>query len=379
MQMVQFHQILIGTMSSNITQLVATVSTIRESIVNKDVPLAASDGFLVYPDAVRAINNQDFTQKLKPSTHGINYYDYNGTLLYVYTPQEFLALPSHPSQPTHTGLTADGWNWSLSDAQTFIRNTCDCLNIGALYITNDNWTRFYIDIPEEMEREYIEWRLSFRVTKKNGIQVDWGDGSAIERPSVNANTNTNTSNHRYYHAGKYCIRVLPDNDCIFQIANSSAYTNCVGYAYMYWRMHSVKLYKVEIGKNISLASKAFIYCSGLETISFPSTLGSTTIGGSFITNTTCILKGLVIPPNITTISDDAFTSTGNSVKCVCFNSKLQTCGYGGSTGFRVAESIILPTTLTSITQTFMSNSTSVKSLFIPDTFQGTCPCSFAAD
>ena len=365
-------------MISNITQLDSVISTIRESIVNKNVPLTTSDGFKNYPDAVRAINFQDYTDTaLKPTIHGVNYYDYNGDLLYVYTPQEFLALSAHPSQPVHTGLVADGWNWDLTDAQDFIENTCDCLNIGGLYITDDGWTRFYIDIPEEMEHEYIEWRLSFRVSVKDGIQVDWGDGSAIERPSVSADANTNTSNHRYYHAGKYCIRVLPDDDCIYTIANTSAYVNWVGYAYMYWREHSAKLYKAEIGRNVAFSTKVFRYCPDLETVTLPRNINGTSLPSEFATDTVYNLKAIIVPPEVTTMGSSAFGSPMYSATCICLNSKLQSCAMGSSGYFKV-DSVIFPETLASVGSQVLQNCQTLRRFHLPNDYSGTLPTYFAA-
>ena len=41
----------------------------------------------------------------------VNFLDYDGTILYSYTAAEFAALPSMPANPTHDGLTEQGWNW----------------------------------------------------------------------------------------------------------------------------------------------------------------------------------------------------------------------------------------------------------------------------
>ena len=53
----------------------------------------------------------------------VNFYDYDGTLLYAYTAAEAAALEEMPSNPSHTGLTAQGWNYTL--AQTTESATSD--------------------------------------------------------------------------------------------------------------------------------------------------------------------------------------------------------------------------------------------------------------
>jgi len=50
----------------------------------------------------------------------VNFIDYDGTILYSYTAAEFANLSALPANPTHSGLTAQGWNWSLSDAKTYV-------------------------------------------------------------------------------------------------------------------------------------------------------------------------------------------------------------------------------------------------------------------
>lgn len=50
----------------------------------------------------------------------VNFIDYDGTVVYSYTAAEFAELTAMPDNPSHDGLTSQGWNWSLSDAQTYV-------------------------------------------------------------------------------------------------------------------------------------------------------------------------------------------------------------------------------------------------------------------
>lgn len=49
----------------------------------------------------------------------INFIDYDGTLIESYTSSEWANVSVLPSNPTHTGLTSQGWNWTKAqiDAQ----------------------------------------------------------------------------------------------------------------------------------------------------------------------------------------------------------------------------------------------------------------------
>ena len=66
----------------------------------------------------------------------VNFYDYEGTLLYSYTAQEFQALDSMPENPTHEGLTSQGWNWTLEQAKSYVTNHGIC-DIGQMYTPTD--------------------------------------------------------------------------------------------------------------------------------------------------------------------------------------------------------------------------------------------------
>ena len=89
------------------------------------------------------------TTNVSPEPEGVvTFYDYDGTVLYTYTTSEFLALSAMPSNPTHTGMIAQGWNWTLSDAQQYVTNW-GYLNIGQNYTTSSGATEIFIEIPSD--------------------------------------------------------------------------------------------------------------------------------------------------------------------------------------------------------------------------------------
>ena len=73
----------------------------------------------------------------------VNFYDYDGTVVNAYTASEFAALSAMPDNPSHDGLTAQGWNWSLADAKAYVAKY-GRLNIGQIYVTTSGDTE--IDI-----------------------------------------------------------------------------------------------------------------------------------------------------------------------------------------------------------------------------------------
>lgn len=356
-------------MIEKIQLLDRTVDTIRQSIVNKNVPLEKSDGFKSYPEAVRQISYVK-QEELEPTIHGVNYYDYNGDLLYVYTPQEFLALSAHPSQPAHAGLVADGWNWELADAQDFIENTCDCLNIGAHYITDTGDTRIYITIPEDDEG-FTYWRgLYYRQTVAAGLTVDWGDGTVVSSNNVVTNGTNNSGNthieHTYAHAGSYIIKITPQESCIYTLGTGASYEGIFGYAYSTNRMAQANITKVEIGRNVSFEyGNTFRGCCNLLTVSVPSKNNghfNTVTHGAFLFVATH-LKCFVIPEGITAITNN-FTNTNSDI--VLIFPKTLTAFGGETTGLRNNDSIIFPSGVTTLTQTPIRYCRKTRRIYVPN-------------
>jgi hypothetical protein len=100
----------------------------------------------------------------------VNFYDYDGTLLYAYTAEEAQELNELPELPEHNGLTSQGWSRDLAT----IKANNQVSNIGATYITDDGKTRLHLKIVAE---GILDVPLYFRQTVANGVTIDWGDGS----------------------------------------------------------------------------------------------------------------------------------------------------------------------------------------------------------
>lgn len=121
--------------------------------------------------------------------------DYDGTILYSYSKAEFLELEALPANPDHTdiGLVAEGWNWTLSGAKTFLQ-TYRYITIGQTYTTEDgkDWIRIHIDEEDREFYLYIVGNLS-------GGKIEWGDGT--ETGSAGGQT------HAYSAPGDYTIKI----------------------------------------------------------------------------------------------------------------------------------------------------------------------------
>ena len=130
------------------------------------------------------------------------YIDFDGTILYSYSANEFKNLTAAPELPSKDGLTCQGWNGTLSDAKTHV-NKYGALVIGAIYITDDGKTRLYI----RLEDGRLSPTLGLAV---NGTcSVDWGDGSSQSITGSSETTLINTQ-HTYASPGEYiiCLTVI---------------------------------------------------------------------------------------------------------------------------------------------------------------------------
>lgn len=101
------------------------------------------------------IHAQEFSEKILEISSGgnievepkdVNFYDFDGTLLYSFTVNEFLAMQEMPTLPSHNLLTALRWTYQLEDAKSYV-GKYGYLDIGAIYQPQDGKTRFYLDIP----------------------------------------------------------------------------------------------------------------------------------------------------------------------------------------------------------------------------------------
>jgi len=233
----------------------------------------------------------------------VNFYDYEGTLLYAYTAAEASELTEMPSNPSHTGLTAQGWNYTLAQMQSEVTNNGIC-DIGQMYITDDGKTRLYC----HFENGRLSPMMGLGVD--GTVVIDWGDGSATDIVTgTSVGTNIYTQ-HTYASSGDYVITLTVtsgtvnifgatnssyhESQLLRRVATTGAYQN---------RVYLDALRKVELGSGVTVGSNAFACCCALETITMPNTI--TSISKYAFYN--CYhLAHVVIPNSVTVIGERAF-------------------------------------------------------------------------
>ena len=118
-------------------------------------------------------------------SNDVNFIDYDGTIVASYSAADFANLSAMPDNPTHTGLTAQGWNWTLANAKAQVLISGG-LDIGQMYVTSDGKTRLYITLFDNVK---MSPTLYFNQSVSNGVLIDWGDGSTAETVSGTGNLN----------------------------------------------------------------------------------------------------------------------------------------------------------------------------------------------
>ena len=265
----------------------------------------------------------------------VNFLDYDGSVVASYTASEFASLTALPDNPVHTGLTAQGWNWPLASAKTYVAKYGK-LDIGQMYTTSDGNTRIYICLEKGRLAPYLGLAVNGTAT------VDWGDGSATSTVTGSSITSVVNTQHTYASAGSYTISVSvsgsmamvgvsPQGSRVIWGNSSTDVQN---------RVYQNAIKKVEIGANCSVGIHAFRFCYGLKYVTIPKSVTSL---GNYAFATCYSLKHVTVPDSVTQIPQYAFYS------CVSL------------------ETVAMPDSLTDIsTKVWQSNGSATVSLTIPE-------------
>lgn len=242
----------------------------------------------------------------------VNFYDdYDGSLYASYTTAEFANLTAMPANPTHPGLTSQGWNWDLADAKTYVAAN-GMLNIGQSYVTNDNKTRIYVYLTAPK----LSPRLSVAV---NGTcTVDWGDGTTATTLTGTSTSTLKNADHTYAAEGGYCITLdvgqgqlgISGADGIgSKLLWGNSTTTISSFAYNSENAAYINaIIRIELGDNVKLNNYAFYALTSLRNITVP--IGAITTVPQYSFSNNISLVGLTIPKGVTSFGTYAFESCG---------------------------------------------------------------------
>ena len=320
------------SITTEITRLQGAKAALKSSIEAKGVTVSSDATLDAYPALVDSI-----PQGGGSSTSVVRFLDYDGTVLYTYTPEKFAALESMPTNPVHSDLISQGWNWSLVDAKTYVAAN-GTLDIGQMYAANnpDGKTRLYITI-DDISRPKMS--LYFGTSVNGGVIIDWGDGSPTEQSS---GTSATGYYHDYASIGDYIITLEVTSGVLNLSGSSSLNIVCPSSTYKY---NNARLKKVILGSGItSIGSSAFRQCYSLTSITLPSTL--TSIGSNAFSYCYSLIS-ITLPSSLTSIGNNAFNS--------CYS----------------LTSITLPSSITSIGDQAFSFCSGIKYYYVNSTIPPT--------
>lgn len=311
---------------------------------------------LIYPDGfVTAISNipTGGTPSEPPAESDINFYDYDGTLLYAWTLDELAGKTALPDLPTRTGLTCQGWNWTLAEIKSLNRK----VQVGLNYITDDGKTRLYITIPDVVSTWTIP--LCFLQTVANGVTVDWGDGSAAQ---TFAGTGEIQTTHQFT-AGDHIITLAVADGCTLTLGRNASVRNVFGALGTSNASITSTLKRVEIGKNVTrLGSYGFSECRQLSTITIP--VSVTSVGGNALS--ICYALEAVVLPKGCTISESWTFYDDKALRIVSIPSGITKIGTQVFRSCESLKSITLPDTLTEISAFAIGYCRTIDELILPN-------------
>lgn len=291
----------------------------------------------------------------------VRFYDYDGTLFAGYSAADFVELTEMPANPSHEGLTAQGWNWSLANAKAYVAKY-GRLNIGQMYITDDGKTRIYIHLEKGRTSPMLG------VCPNGTVDVDWGDGTAHDTLTGTSTTTVKwTPTHNYAAPGDYVIKLtvtgsmgLLGSGAAIQGSGILRYNspgNYINYTYR----DAVK--RVEIGNGVtSIGSSAFNYCGTLTSVTIPD--GITSIGSNAF-NCCYSLTNVIIPDGATSIDNSAFSNC-YSLASIIIPNGVTSIGSGVFQYCGSLTSVTIPDGVTSIGSNAFNCCYALASATIPD-------------
>lgn len=335
--------------AADLTRILGAKSDLKTSIEGKGVTVPSAtkiDGYAALVDQI-----QQGGGGVPDPDADVRFFDYDGTLLYTYSAADFANLAELPANPSHQGLTAQGWNWTLADAKAYVASY-GFLDIGQNYITSDGKTRFYITLLNGR----LSVSLNLNQSAANGITIDWGDGSATETNSGTGDLAPAFS-HTYASAGDYVITFDVTSGTMKIGAGNANPLIAAPLAI------ASALKKIELGNNVAFNDYALrgapnSYRVGPEYMSVPASFTTLGFYGLKLTR----LKYIVIPPSITVIPQGCFY--GSAISGISLPNGT-TLGESSCGGCDLLQRIMLPVTQTTLRTGALSQCGSLEKVIAP--------------
>ena len=374
------------------------------SIANAVRTKSGTSAALTFPDgfvtAINGINSagsviQDSGNNLHLSSGGafaqesdVNFIDYDGTILYAYTAAEAQALTALPPNPTHTGLTAQGWNWTLAQIKAQLTAVPGGpVWVGQMYITTSGATEIDIVLDDP---DYLTPYLM--LSPKGTVTVDWGDGSSTDTMSGNNLSYNQYQSHTYASIGTYTISLTIGENESFAFYNTGTRagilrTDATNNASAINGHYSRTIRNIRLGTGSYIDAYAFSNCYNLQTITMPShisisqggylfqncynlqsvTIPSGTMAtGSYVCSYCLKLRNISLPVNMTNIGSSTFSSCYSLTSITIPATVTNIDSYGFSNCYNL-QYLVIPSGITTINTNMATSCYNLKTIILPST------------
>lgn len=261
----------------------------------------------------------------------VNFYDYDGRLLYAFTTAEAVGMTELPPLPEAAGLICQGWNWTLAD----IKGMGRAVDVGASYITDNGRTRLYI----ATEPEYLTVKLNLWQQNAGGTTIYWGDGNTEVLTGVEKFTVT----HTYGAVGEYLIELEVADGNLIWLGHSASYHDSLFGDNGEGRRQFLR--KARLGAGISyVPGYAFRDCYRLETITIPENITEFSYN---IFDRCMLLLFCVFPKTMTRWNEEIFINNYN-LRGVSLPMGISKLYDGIFSGCRSIRRVIIPDGVTAL-------------------------------
>ena len=324
-----------------------------------------------------------------------------GGMVEHYSASEFASLSAMPPNPDHSNytdhgisipMTSQGWNWSLTDAKTYVAKYGK-LNIGQMYVPTDGKSHYICYVPTDAPVE--RWNTEIDIsTTGDGVewQIDNGELNSatgnidVMFPStgwhdVKIQAKTGATYYPYYSTSSKSNELVGKMQKIISVYLGNNVTSIGNYSFR--QVYSLKSITIPDGIT-SIGSSSFTYCYALTSVTIPN--GVTSIGnnalsgcgaltsatipisitsiGSSVFNICYSLASITIPTNVTSIGSSAFLSC-YSLESVTIPDGVTSIGNSAFSGCYSLAFVTIPDSITSIKDSVFSGLRALASITIP--------------
>lgn len=235
---------------------------------------------------------------VKPMVGILNFYDYDGNLLWAYTKQEVddpnFELPPFPDRE---GVTYVRWShdlaWIKDKVGTAEAPCLDVMPVCEVTPGDDGLTptKLYLQLVNPSNEDYFDStnyryrggvKLEVLFPQESGsIIVDWGDGTSPEIFSATGQNSVLELAHEYFPSSSSgseltknpIISIFPAKGTEVQLGSNKDTNMFPSETGVYPSITQAQLVAVEIGSGVKLSSYCFSNCASLQSVLLPASVG----------------------------------------------------------------------------------------------------------